>query len=147
MQLRKQTVLTDRVVPQMKTTTTIAVFLYLSFIFRAIWYRSTTWENCVPLWDQFIFYLIEECTVGSYWIPNSCQVKEKTTYIDTTFHRHYCIKISYMKQLNIGTEVLYGNIDQTLVNSLQGLLNFDIGRLDGRVIIIEYNTLVHCIHT
>jgi len=42
---------------------------------------------------------------------------------------------------------MYGNIDQTLVNSLQGLLNFDIGRLDGRVIIIEYNTIVHCIHT
>ena len=52
-----------------------------------------------------------------------------------------------MKQLNIGTEVLYANIDQTLVNALQGLLHFDIGRLDGRVIIIEYNTLVHCIHT
>ena len=30
--------------------------------------------------------------------------------------------------------VLYGNIDQTLINSLHGLLNFEIGGLDCRVI-------------
>ena len=35
-------------------------------------------------------------------------------------------------------EVLYTNIDQTLMNSLQGLLNCEIGGLDGRVITTEY---------
>jgi len=42
--------------------------------------------------------------------------------------------------------ILHGNIDQTLVNSLQGLLSCEIGGLDCRVIITEYKTLVHCIH-
>jgi len=32
---------------------------------------------------------------------------------------------------------MYGNIDQTLVNSFHGLLNFEIGGLDCRVIITE----------
>ena len=31
-------------------------------------------------------------------------------------------------------QVLHGNIDQTLVKSLHGLLNFEIGGLDCRVI-------------
>jgi len=31
-------------------------------------------------------------------------------------------------------QVLYGNIDQTLVNSLHSLLNFEIGGLDRLVI-------------
>ena len=35
-------------------------------------------------------------------------------------------------------DVLYGNIDQTLVNSLCGMLNFEIGGLDCRVITTEY---------
>jgi len=35
----------------------------------------------------------------------------------------------------------------TLVNSLNGLLNFEIGGLDCHVITTEYRTRVHCIHT
>jgi len=38
------------------------------------------------------------------------------------------------------------NIDQTLVNSLHGLLNCEIGGLVCHVIITEYITHVHCIH-
>ena len=42
--------------------------------------------------------------------------------------------------------VLYTIIDQTLVNSLHGLLNCEIGGVDSDVITIEYRTRVHCIH-
>jgi len=42
--------------------------------------------------------------------------------------------------------LLYTNIDQTLVNSLQGLLNCEIGGLDCHVIKTEYKTHVQCIH-
>ena len=42
--------------------------------------------------------------------------------------------------------VLYTNIDQTLVNSLHGLLNCEIGGLDCHVITIEYRTRADCIH-
>ena len=41
--------------------------------------------------------------------------------------------------------LLHGNIDQTIVNSLQGLLNYEIGELDCHVITTEYKTRVHCI--
>ena len=41
--------------------------------------------------------------------------------------------------------LLYTNIDQTLGNSLNGLLNFEIGGLDWCVIIAEYRTRVHCL--
>jgi len=41
---------------------------------------------------------------------------------------------------------LYTNIDQTLVNSLHRLLNYEIGGLDCCVITTEYRTRVHCIH-
>jgi len=41
---------------------------------------------------------------------------------------------------------LYTNIDRTLVISLHGLLNCEIGGLDFRVVIKEYRTRVHCIH-
>ena len=42
--------------------------------------------------------------------------------------------------------LLYANIDQTLMNSLHGRLNCEIGGLDCRVITTEYRTRVHCIH-
>ena len=42
--------------------------------------------------------------------------------------------------------VLHENIDQTLMNSLHGLLNCEIGGLDGHVITTEYRTRVNCIH-
>jgi len=42
--------------------------------------------------------------------------------------------------------VLYTNIDQTLVNALQGLLNREIGGLDCDVITTEYRKRVNCIH-
>jgi len=41
---------------------------------------------------------------------------------------------------------LYTKIDQTLVNSLHGLLNCQIGGLDCRVITAEYRTRVHCLN-
>ena len=43
-------------------------------------------------------------------------------------------------------KVLHGNIDQTLVNSLHRLLNFEIGRLDCLVITTEYRTRVEWLH-
>ena len=42
--------------------------------------------------------------------------------------------------------LLYMNINQELVNSLQRLLNGEIGGLHCRVITTEYRTRVHCIH-
>ena len=42
--------------------------------------------------------------------------------------------------------LLYTNIDQTLVNTLHGLLNCFTGGLDFHVITTEYRTRVHCIH-
>jgi len=42
--------------------------------------------------------------------------------------------------------LLYTHIDQTLVNSLYGLLHCEIGGVDCRVSTTEYRTLVHCIH-
>ena len=39
------------------------------------------------------------------------------------------------------------NNDHTLVNSLHGLLNCEIGGLDCRVITTEYISSVHCPHT
>ena len=44
------------------------------------------------------------------------------------------------------TMILYTNIDQTLVNSLHGLFNCEIGGLDCHVITTEYRTHVQCIH-
>jgi len=41
---------------------------------------------------------------------------------------------------------VYTNIDQTLVHSLHGLLNCEIGGLDCYVITTEYRTRVDCIH-
>ena len=38
------------------------------------------------------------------------------------------------------------NIDQTLMNSLQGLLNCKIGELDIHVKTTEYRARVNCIH-
>jgi len=42
--------------------------------------------------------------------------------------------------------VLHGNIDQSIVSLLHGLLNCEIGGLDCHVSTTEYRTLVHCIH-
>jgi len=44
------------------------------------------------------------------------------------------------------TKLLYGNIDQTIVNSLHGLLNCEIGALDCHAITTDYRTRIHCIH-
>jgi len=41
---------------------------------------------------------------------------------------------------------IYLSTDQTLVNSLQVLLNCEIGGLDSHVITTEYRTRVHNIH-
>jgi len=38
-------------------------------------------------------------------------------------------------------QVLHGNIDQTLVNSLHGLLNFEIGGLDSRVVATSHSSV------
>jgi len=43
----------------------------------------------------------------------------------------------------LSTDVLHGNIDQTLRNSLHRLLNREIGRLECHVITTEYRTRVH----
>ena len=50
----------------------------------------------------------------------------------------YTQNVSFLKQ-TVTRQVCHDseNIDQTLVNSLHGLLNFKIGRLDCRVITTE----------
>jgi len=53
------------------------------------------------------------------------------------------MKYNYFKKY---MEVLHRNIDQTLLHSLYGLLNCEIGGLDCRVTPQEYSTRVHCIH-
>jgi len=45
-----------------------------------------------------------------------------------------------------GEQILYINIDQTLVNSFHGLLNCEIGGLYCHVMTTEYRTRVHCIY-
>jgi len=42
--------------------------------------------------------------------------------------------------------ILHENINQTLVNSLHGLLNCEIGGLDCRVITTEYKIRINCIY-
>jgi len=42
--------------------------------------------------------------------------------------------------------IVYINIDQTLRNSLHGLLSCEIAGFDCHVFTTEYRTLVHCIH-
>ena len=42
--------------------------------------------------------------------------------------------------------LLYISIDRTLMNSVNGMLNCEIGGLDRRVITTEYGIRVHCIH-
>jgi len=42
--------------------------------------------------------------------------------------------------------LVYTTIDQTLVNSLHGLLNWEIGGLYCHLITTEYSSRAHCIH-
>ena len=56
------------------------------------------------------------------------------------------IEISKNERHGITHNTYYTNIDQTLVNSLHGLLNCEIGGLDCHVITTEYRTCVYCIH-
>ena len=51
-----------------------------------------------------------------------------------------------MDIIGITVNILCTTIDQTLVNSLHGLLNCEMGGLDCHVITTEYRTRVHCIH-
>jgi len=51
-----------------------------------------------------------------------------------------------MDIIGITVNILCTTIDQTLVNSLHGLLNCEMGGLDFHVITTEYRTCVHCIH-
>ena len=64
-----------------------------------------------------------------------------------------CFDFSYLtptqcfdNPANVLEAVLYTNIDQTLLNSLHGLLNCEISGLDCHAITKEYRTLFHCIH-
>jgi len=50
-------------------------------------------------------------------------------YTWSTSYNNYFVVCSYI--------ILHGNIDQSLVNSLYSLLNYEIGGLDGCVITIE----------
>jgi len=55
----------------------------------------------------------------------------------------FCFIIIYIQLSHIQPHVLYRNIDQTLVNSLHGLLNCEIGGLEFRVITADYLSSVH----
>jgi len=55
-------------------------------------------------------------------------------------------KKNYLRWFVISIDILYTNIDQTLMNSLHRLLNCEIGGLDFHVITTEYRTHGQCIH-
>jgi len=65
-----------------------------------------------------------------------------------SLRKHYLYLVLAFYVLPLYTEwyVLYGNIDQTLVNWLHGLLNFKKGGLDCPVITTVYISRVHWIH-
>ena len=48
-----------------------------------------------------------------------------------------------LTRVHVRVLVVHENIDQTLVNSLHGLLNFEIGGLYCHAITTEYKTRVH----
>ena len=79
------------------------------------------------------FFRYKNATVVSF-------IKSKHAY------QKFCIHVFITFFVNFYARVLYGNIDQTLVNSLQRLLKCEIGGLDYQVITTEYKTGVHCIH-
>ena len=69
--------------------------------------------------------------------------------LKSTLQRECCginILTRNIKLRHSVVEVLYTNIDQTLMNSLHGLLNCGIGGLVCHVITTENITRVHCIH-
>jgi len=81
-------------------------------------------------------------------------VSDKTV-LSLTVDMAICGEVTCYTNLNFNTVwdfvymcplILYTNIDQTLVNSLHGLLNFEIGEFDCPVITTEYLSQVHCIH-
>ena len=47
---------------------------------------------------------------------------------------------TYIYVHNLNVTLLHGNIDQTLVNTVHGLLNCKISGLDSHVITAEYRT-------
>ena len=53
------------------------------------------------------------------------------------------IIIIYIHLSHVQPHALYRNIDQTLVNSLHGLLNCEIGGIEFRVITADYLSSVH----
>ena len=59
------------------------------------------------------------------------------------FYIFFFIIIIYIQLSHIQPHVLYRNIDQTLVNSLHGLLNCEIGGIEFRVITADYLSSVH----
>jgi len=52
--------------------------------------------------------------------------------------------IPLRRKNNIKANIVYK--EKTLVNSLHGLLNCEIGGLDSHVVTTEYRTRVHCVH-
>jgi len=82
----------------------------------------------VPLWQSDALH--------DYWYP-----------CDSL--KHYMIigpLVSVLFTVYNCTWLVYTHIDQTVMNSLQGLLNCEIGGLDCRAITTEYISHVHCIH-
>ena len=101
-----------------------------------------------------LYIPLGHCFISSLWLWSTDE------YVNFDFERKSIFNVAEHKddldmfrmsiekaieQLD-GKCILHGNIDQTLLNSLHSLLNFEIGRLDCRVITTEYKTHVHCIH-
>ena len=85
-------------------------------------------------------------------------VRQMYLYMNTLFNRIAIISRNYttlktvvngnswlLRRFNLEPLLWHGNIDQTLVNSFHGLLNFEIVGLDCRLITTEYMSHVHCI--
>ena len=68
--------------------------------------------------------------------------------IQRAFGKRVLVKVDNIRRIILYhvIQVLYTNIDLTLVNSLHGLLNCEIGGLDCHVIATKYRKCVHCIH-
>ena len=93
--------------------------------------------NANPYQNQSFKY------VNNYCCKKYCPTNKSEQFF-VPFKLYDCLNILIQYKMH----VLYRNIDQTLVNSLQGLLNFEIGGLDCRFFFSpkDCKTRVQCKH-
>ena len=85
----------------------------------------------IVLWVGVV--ILQSPTCREFWVPCPSTDITPVWWTDTPMYDGL-------------THLLYGNIDQTIVNSIHRLLNCKIGGKDCRVITTEYISCVHWIH-